>query len=134
MDIFQKIIDKEIPAQIVYEDENFIAFLDIKPNNPGHTLLVPKKFSTNILDTDDQVLSVMAPLVKKIAKAVMIAGGYPAFNLGANNNPEAGQVVMRTHWHIIPRKAGDGLEMWHGHEYEPGEIEIMAQKIRDELK
>lgn len=132
-DLFEKIIRKELPAEIVYEDEQIIAFLDIHPVAIGHTLVVPKKKSKNILDADDATLALMGPAIKKIANAIMIAFDYPAFNLEANNNSEAGQIVNHMHWHIIPRRADDGLKHWPGQAYAEGEMRVVGETIRNHI-
>ncbi len=132
-DLFEKIIRRELPAEIVYEDEHIIAFLDIHPVTIGHTLVVPKKKSKNMLDADDATLALMGPAIKKIAQAIMIAFEYPAFNLEANNNSEAGQIVNHMHWHIIPRRADDGLKHWPGQVYAEGEMSVVGEKIRNHI-
>ena len=63
--LFCKIVKKEAPADVVYEDENFFAFLDINPNNPGHTLIIPKNHYENIYSLPDEILCDIGPLVKK---------------------------------------------------------------------
>lgn len=132
-DLFEKIIRRELPAEIVYEDEHIIAFLDIHPVAIGHTLVVPKKKSKNILDADDATLALMGPAIKKIANAIMTAFEYPAFNLEANNNSEAGQIVNHMHWHIIPRRADDGLKHWPGQAYAEDEMSMVGEKIRNHI-
>lgn len=132
-DIFEKIIRREIPAEIVYEDDDFVAFLDINPVNPGHTLVVPKRKSTNLLDADEATLCAIGPVVQKVARAVMAATGAPACNLIANNNAEAGQVVFHMHWHVIPRHADDGHQHWPGTPYADGAMAQVAQTIRNQF-
>ncbi|MBP9749860.1 MAG: HIT family protein [Candidatus Pacebacteria bacterium] len=131
--IFDKIIRREIPAEIVYEDSDVIAFLDISPNNPGHTLVIPKEPSRNLLDisTDSwsKVMEVVRILALKIQKAVDADG----INLMMNNEPFAGQIVMHAHVHIIPRFKGDGYEHWAGHPYAEGQAKEVADKIRAQL-
>ena len=68
--VFCKIAQGEIPADKIYEDKNFLAFLDIKPNNPGHALIIPKKHYENLYEMPDEVLSAIAPLIKKLAIAI----------------------------------------------------------------
>lgn len=117
----------------VYEDEKVLAFLDISPVNPGHTLVVPKEHFENILDTPEEVLSGLIRAVKKIAPAVLKGTGNPAFNLGVNNRPEAGQVVMHVHFHIMPRFSGDGYKLWGSKPYRAGEMEEVGRMIREHL-
>lgn len=132
--LFCKIINNEIPSVKVYEDENVLAFLDINPVNPGHTLIVPKIHSDNLLDTNDHVLQAMIVATKKVATAILLSLGYEAFNIEENNGKIAGQVIPHLHWHIVPRKADDGLKHWPGKSYQPGEADDIANKIKANLK
>jgi len=132
--IFCKIIAGEIPANKVYKDDKVLAFLDITPVNPGHTLIIPKEHYDNFLALPDDLLCHLAQTVKKIAPAVLAATGASSFNLGLNNGKDAGQLVNHFHWHLMPRFAGDGRELWHGGKYEPGEAEKIADKIRAALR
>ena len=132
--LFCKIINGEIPATKVYEDDNVLAFLDIHPVNLGHTLIVPKIHSDGLLDADDKVLEQMIVVTKKVAAAILRGLGYEAFNLEQNNGKIAGQVIPHLHWHIVPRTADDGLTHWPGKEYGVGEAEKLAEKIKIEIK
>ena len=129
--IFCKIIAGEIPSTAVYEDDNVFAFLDITPVNPGHTLVVPKKHSTNVLDTDDETLASLFPAVKQVAHAVKKGMEAEGINIHINNGSAAGQVVPHLHLHIIPRYADDGLHLWKGSEKKYSED--AARKIKEAL-
>jgi histidine triad (HIT) family protein len=131
--LFCKIINKEIPANIVYEDERVIAFLDINPVNPGHLLVVPKVHSENIAVAADEDLVALSLAVKKLAPAVCQATTCDGWNLEVNNGNAAGQAVDHTHWHIVPRYLTDGLKHWPGHPYAEGEAVIVAEKIKKEI-
>jgi histidine triad (HIT) family protein len=131
--IFCKIVVGEIPANKVYEDDKVLAFLDITPVNPGHTLVIPKEHYDNLLTLPDDLLCHLAQAVKKIASAVLTATGSSGFNLGLNNGKVAGQLVNHFHWHLMPRFDGDGLELWPGGKYGPGEAKILAEKIKNNL-
>src|SRR3989344_8175680 len=119
--VFTKIIRRDIPANIVYEDGDTIAFLDARPNVPGHTLVVPKKQVRNIFDIDDETLASVMRTVRKIAPAVRDAVGAHGVHINSNHEAAAGQVVFHLHFHIIPRFPNDGLTLWHGTPYPPGE-------------
>lgn len=110
--IFCKIIKGDIPALKVYEDSKVIAFLDITPISVGHTLVVPKAHYPDLSATADEVLGPLFAAVKKVAKAAVEATGAHGFNVGVNTGPAAGQVVMHTHVHVMPRTQGDGLTHW----------------------
>lgn len=105
--IFLKIISREIPADIIYEDDLVIAFLDIIPVNKGHTLVVPKKHFVNILDGDPDILAHMMKISQKVAQAQVKELGADGFNLVVNNGIAGGQEVMHSHFHVIPRFLGD---------------------------
>jgi len=131
--IFDQIIEKSIPADILYEDDHVIAFLDIFPTNPGHTLLVPKTAGENMMQTDDETLAHLIAVAKKIAPAILAVVGASDFNFNTNNGPDAGQVIFRTHFHLIPRFADDGYKMWGHKDSTSEERKELAQKIKDRL-
>lgn len=128
--IFCKIINGEMGCEKIYEDDKFIAFLDIHPVTPGHTLVVPKNHSYNILDTGEDVLCELGKVLKKISQAVCRGMGTDSFNLNQNNGQLSGQVVPHLHWHIVPRYPDDGLRLWPGNPYPAGEERIVAEKIK----
>lgn len=131
--IFERILSREIPANIIYEDEDTLAFLDIAPNNPGHTLVIPKEHSRNILDiTEDSWLAVMRT-AHKLAPIIKEAVGAGGLNIAMNNEPAAGQVVFHTHVHLIPRHEGDGFTHFPQGKYEDGEAEALAERLRAKL-
>lgn len=129
--IFCKIISGEIPSFKIYENEKILAFLDINPVNPGHTLVIPKDHYYNFSDTPEEVLCELIKVTKKIAPAVLKGAGAESFNLTINNGAEAGQVVPHTHFHIVPRFNGDGHRLWPGKAYATGEMEELFQKIKN---
>ena len=131
--IFSKIIRREIPAEIIYEDDYVIAFLDISPINPGHTLIVPKEDVENMIQTSDETLARILAVAKKIAPAILSAVQATDFNFTTNNGSAAGQVVMRTHFHLIPRFPNDGYKMWGSHGATSAELVAVAKNIKEEL-
>ena len=131
--IFCQIINGEIPSSKVYEDDNVVAFLDLHPTNPGHTLVVPKIHCDALLDCAPEVLSHMTRAAQKVASAVVKATGADGFNLGVNNGRAAGQIIFHLHMHVIPRKVDDGLRPWGHKDYVAGEMENIAEKIKKEL-
>lgn len=127
--IFCKIIKGEIPSSKIYEDENVFAFLDIGPITKGHTLVIPKQHSENIFDISEETLCSVMKVVKKLASVVKEATGSGGIVIGMNNNKVAGQEVPHVHFHIIPRKEGDGLKHWQNGKYDDGEMEEYHKKI-----
>lgn len=131
--IFCKIVAGEVPCDKVYEDGQTIAFLDIKPVNPGHILVIPKEHHSNITQTPDEILGAMISTAKKVAQTFPTALNTEHYNLEINTGAIAGQVVFHAHLHIIPRHEGDGLELWHGKQYEDGQSKLLADKIKNVL-
>lgn len=130
--IFQKIIDREIPATIVYEDDNFIAILDINPVNIGHTLVIPKHPWANMYEMPAEDFGHMMQVVHILGVKIKDTLEADGINIIMNNDPAAGQVVFHAHVHIIPRYVGDGHEHWHGaRNYNDGEAEMVADKIME---
>lgn len=130
-ELFKKIMAGEIPCEKVYEDEHAFAFLDINPVNVGHTLVIPKKWSSGLLDADPEVLKHVIVAVQKVAKAVMSATGAAGYNIHQNEGEVAGQKVFHLHFHIIPRFPDDGRELWHGKAYATTEeMKEVGEKIR----
>lgn len=127
--IFCKIVNKELPANVVYENDTVMAFLDITPVNLGHTLVVPKEHSTNIFDISDNAWIEVMQAVKKIAPAVKEGTKACGINIGMNNNLCAGQVVMHPHVHIMPRFENDGRELWHGKEVQQEDLKDVLENI-----
>jgi histidine triad (HIT) family protein len=132
--IFCKIVAGQIPCAKVYENHKYLAFLDISPVNPGHTLVIPKEHYENLLNTPDSVLDGMLNDAKKIAKAVLKAVGADSFNLGINVGKTSGQVVPHLHIHIMPRFANDGHHLFRQGSYKEGEMENIANKIRNNIE
>ena len=130
--VFCKIAKKELPSNIVYEDSDTIAFLDRSPVNKGHTLVIPKKHSVNILDIDDKELEKVMLTVKKVS--IALSKLWAGVNLEMNNNRVAGQIVDHFHIHVIPRFVEDGLKHWPGKKYEGDEDKKTADLINKKVK
>lgn len=132
--IFCKILAGEIPSARVYEDDDFVAFLDIRPINRGHVLVVPRIHAQYVTELPDEVLARELPVAARIARAVVAATGLTAFNLFNSNGEVSGQEVFHHHLHIIPRREGDGLHLRLDPEsYAPGEMAGTADRIRQNL-
>lgn len=132
--IFCRIVAGEIPAAKVYEDEYGIAFLDLSPMQPGHTLIIPKVHISTLLEVPAHLDAALFSMLRTVAQAVVKATGAQGFNLLQNNGPAAGQTVFHAHWHIIPRFEGDGLRQWPQGAYENQEaMATMAARIQTAL-
>ncbi len=130
--IFCKIVNKELPANIVYEDKETLAFLDRSPVNKGHTLVIPKKHTLNLLTVEDTELQKIMLTVKKVALA--LSQLWEGVNIGMNNNRAAGQIVDHLHVHVIPRFSNDGIKLWSGKKYEGEEDKKTAELIKAKIK
>jgi histidine triad (HIT) family protein len=132
--VFCKIVAGEIPAEKVFENEDFLAFLDIKPNNLGHTLLIPKTHCQNIFEMPDEILAKLGRHLQIIASAVLKGAEATGVNIGMNNGATAGQLVWHAHLHLIPRYVGDGLKHWNQKDgFTPEDFKQMAAKIRENI-
>jgi histidine triad (HIT) family protein len=132
--IFAKILRGEIPSHKVYEDAETLVFMDAMPQAPGHTLVVPKAPSRNLLDADPQALARVAPVVQRVARAVKSAFAADGVTVVQFNEPASGQTVFHLHFHIIPRHEGIPL-MPHNRDMEKPEVlTAYAEKIRKALE
>jgi histidine triad (HIT) family protein len=133
--IFSKIVAGQIPAQKVYEDDVVLAFLDINPISDGHTLVIPKKKYERMDDCPAEFLGQLCSRLGRIAQAVVAAMDAEGYNVLCNNGRAAGQLIDYVHFHIIPRKSGDGvLAKWPQHPYPQGRIEEIAERVRENVK
>jgi histidine triad (HIT) family protein len=107
--VFCKIVAGQIPAMRVYEDERVLAFLDIGPLAEGHLLVIPKDHAGRIDEMAPDTLAHLAGQLPRLARGVLKVTGAEGYNLLQNNGRVSGQEVPHVHFHIIPRKAGDGL-------------------------
>ncbi len=128
--IFCDIVEKKLPAHTVYEDAHYIAFLDIRPTSPGHTVLIPKKHAVDILHDTPQTQKELLVIAAKLAPAIMKGMGASAFNLRMNVGGDAGQIIFHTHLHIIPRKKGESLWTENAMPHATKELDQVARKIR----
>jgi len=105
--VFCKIVKGEIPSEKIWEDDEFLAILDVKPVGEGHTLIIPKKHFSNLLSLDGDVSCNYIQALQEVGKVLMNRYNSDGFNLVLNNGKSAGQVVGHVHFHLLPRKEGD---------------------------
>lgn len=127
--IFAKILRGEIPSHKVYEDDHSVAFMDVMPQAPGHTLVLPKHPSRNLLDASPEALSHVIQTVQKVANAVKDAFDADGVYIAQFNEPSAGQTVFHLHFHIIPRHEGTALKPHSGKMEDGGVLAENARKI-----
>jgi histidine triad (HIT) family protein len=132
MTIFSKILDGEIPCHRVYEDEHVLAFLDIGPLSPGHTLVIPKERKAFLHELSDEQSAAIGRVLPRIARAVMEATGCTHYNVLQNNGVLAHQAVFHVHFHIIPKTdSGAGLGVgWNAGQLDRTRGAELAEKIR----
>jgi histidine triad (HIT) family protein len=128
--IFCKIVGGEIPSYKVYEDEKTIAFLDIAPVAPGHTLVATKNHYQNIEDITPDELNSLIQSVKTVGRLLTDSLKLKGYNVTVNNGEIAGQAIPHIHFHIIPRTEGDGLELWPQGKFEEGWAKNFLTQIK----
>lgn len=131
--VFAKILRGELPAHKVYEDDTAVAFMDLMPQGAGHTLVVPKAPSRNLLDADPAVFGPLMAVVQKIARASKQAFAADGVTVIQFNEPAAGQTVFHLHVHVLPRFEGVALKPHTGQMEKPEVLAEHAEKIRAAL-
>jgi len=132
--IFAKILRGEFPCHKVYEDEHVLAFLDIMPRCPGHTLVIPKAPARNILDITPDDFAHVARGTQKIATAAMKAFNADGITIGQANETAGGQVVFHLHMHVMPRHNGVALSPAASRKEDVKVLEDNATKLIAALK
>jgi histidine triad (HIT) family protein len=128
--IFCKIISEEVPSYKVYEDDKAVAFFDILPVSPGHTIVVPRKHATDLEELPEEDFSFLIKAVKKIGRAMLDGLKVKGYSIYLDNKNAANQHVPHVHFHIVPRAEGDGLGRWPQSGYNDGEAEKCLKMIR----
>lgn len=132
--IFDKILDGEIPCYRVYEDDHVLAFLDIGPLSPGHTLVIPKERKPFLHELSDEAAAAIGRTLPRLARAVLAATGATDYNILQNNGRAAHQEVMHVHFHIIPKLGARGLGVgWNASQLDRGDAEALLGKITTAL-
>jgi len=127
--IFAKILRGELPCYKVYEDDHALAFLDIMPRMPGHTLVLPKAPARNILDVSAGDLAHVMAVVQKIAKGAIKAFEADGITMQQFNEGAGGQVVFHLHVHVIPRKQGVSMKPPAAEKEKPEVLAENAKKL-----
>ena len=132
--IFAKILRGEIPSHKVYEDDNTLAFMDVMPQADGHTLVIPKAPSRNLLDADPAALGALMASVQKVAHAVRKAFDAEGILIQQFNEPAAGQTVFHLHFHVLPRSTGVPLRAHSGKMADHALLADHAARVRAALE
>ncbi len=133
--VFCKIAAKEIPATVIYEDDEVLVFMDIGPIIKGHALVIPKKHYDPVTETPDEVVTKLHLVAKKIANAQLNGLGADGVNIMQNNGVASGQEVPHIHVHVIPRFNDDGHHWnWNAKKYDDfDEMAALAEKLKNHL-
>jgi len=131
--LFAKILRGELPSYKVYEDDKALAFLDIMPRAPGHTLVLPKAAARNVFDVAPDDLAHVMKVAQRVAKAAKDVFGADGITLQQFNEKAGGQVVFHLHVHVIPRKEGVALKPPASEKEKPEVLAEQAEKLKAAL-
>lgn len=132
--IFCEIAAGEISSATVYEDDDFRAILDLGPAAKGHTLVIPKSHSDNLLSVEPDTAAKALKVISKTANAIKEALGCDGINVVQNNGEAAGQTVMHLHFHIIPRYKNDSVNIgWQPMKPSNEELAATADLIKEKM-
>ena len=132
--IFCKIVRKQAPSSIVYEDDTIMAFLDIRPLNMGHTLVIPKAHYVDIFDIPEKELSQVHKAAKLVAFAIKKATVADGISIIQQNGKAAGQDIFHIHVHVVPRFDGQKLPPFSElKEVERAKLDALAKKIKQHI-
>jgi len=124
--IFCKIVSNQAPSSVVYEDHEVLAFMDIRPVNVGHTLIIPKQHFVDVFDVPDELLGKIYTSTKRIAKAVKKVVEADGISIVQQNGSAAGQDIFHFHVHVIPRFEGAKIPRFH-------ELSVASRQSLDEI-
>ena len=131
--IFCKIINGDIPSEKVYEDDTFIVIQTLTQSVKGHTLIIPKEHSTDIMHMDSSLGTPLLKLIQHVGNAQKKGLGADGFNIAVNTGSKAGQQVFHTHIHILPRYEGDGKTLWTEQEVSSEKRSEYGRRIREHM-
>ncbi|MFA6457045.1 MAG: HIT family protein [Bacteroidota bacterium] len=133
--IFTRIINREIPSEILYETDNVISIIDIMPIHYGHALILPKKEYKNFLEVPEEELAELMIVTQKVAKSLVKTFNLEGFNFFSNNGEIAGQSVFHFHIHVTPRYANDNISFHLNlKKYSEGQMKKVAESIRKNIQ
>ena len=133
--IFCQIVSGKLPAERILEDPLCLAILDINPLRPGHTLILPKEHQETLLDLPEKTLSHLTKQAQIVSRGLLKAGETEGYNLFANNHKCSGQAIPHFHFHLVPRRTGDGIKFqWNTGVYGEDEMRAWGKRIREALE
>jgi histidine triad (HIT) family protein len=132
--VFCKIVAKQIPATVVYEDAATLAFMDIGQVNPGHVLVAAKAHAENIYALDDEQAGALFRAAAMVSRAIRAAFSPEGLSVYQANGKAAGQTVFHVHIHLVPRHEGDGMALsWPVKNPAREKLEEYAAAIRSRI-
>ncbi|HEX5092456.1 MAG TPA: HIT family protein [Burkholderiales bacterium] len=132
--VFCKLVARQIPASVVYEDEETLAFMDLGQVNPGHVLVASKAHAENVYGLSDAQAAAVFRAAARVARAVRAAFEPPGLSIYQANGKPAGQTVFHFHLHVLPRHEGDGMQLvWPVNNPPRDQLEANAERIRAAL-
>jgi histidine triad (HIT) family protein len=132
--VFCRIVARQIPATVVHEDEHTLAFMDIGQVNPGHVLVAVKQHAENIFELDEARAAAAFRTAARVSRAIRDAFAPQGLSVYQANGSAAGQTVFHFHIHLVPRHAGDGMELtWPVKNPPRDKLAEYAEKIRVKL-
>ena len=131
--IFARILRREAEAHVVLDEPQCLAFMDLMPQSPGHTLIIPREPAENIFDLSADGLSVLVATTQRVARAVKAAFQPAGIMILQLNGADAGQTVFHIHFHVIPRYPGEGLTLHARSMANAADLREHAARIRAEL-
>lgn len=131
--IFAKIADGEMPAEIIWQNDSFVAFLDVLPIEPGHVIVAPKRMADSLEDLSTEELGGLIVAVQKVGAAMLHSLGVKGYSVFLDNKDAANQHIPHVHFHVVPRVEGDGLGRWPQTAYDEGQAEHYANLLREAI-
>ena len=131
--IFARILRGEASAHVVLDEERCFAFMDLMPQSPGHTLVIPREPAENLFDLSEVGLADLMSATRRVARAVRAAFGPPGMIIMQLNGADAGQTVFHIHFHVVPRYPGEGLTLHARSMADAAELADHAATIRAQL-
>ena len=131
--VFAKILRGEMPSIKVYEDDHTYAFMDVMPQTPGHTLVIPKVEAENLFDLPSEAAGHLIQTTQKVAAAVKKGLNAPGIMIAQLNGAPAGQTVFHIHFHIIPREEGVDMKFHAREMADMDALAALAEKIKAAL-
>jgi histidine triad (HIT) family protein len=133
--LFCQLIKGQKPSYKIYEDSQVLAFLDINPSSPGHTLIIPKQHVSKVEDLSENDFTALFRVLHKLIIPIRESVGAEASTIGINNGPGSGQEIEHVHIHVIPRHRGDMGKIIQSitRTERVGNLDQIAKKIRENL-